>query len=194
MPKIRELNLEENCFYHIFNRGINSCETFSEDENYIFFLSKLKKYIVPYFEIYGYCLMPNHFHLLLKANRISKKQFQFSSGLHSDRNFHSKQIGKLISSYTQAYNKKYSRHGQLFESPFKRLMISDVDYLRRLMIYIHNNPKSIGFNFHNYKYSSYNAIIGDKPTLINKESLNWFDSIDNLIYSHNADVEINWFE
>lgn len=77
MPKIRELNLEENCFYHIFNRGINSCETFSEDENYIFFLSKLKKYIVPYFEIYGYCLMPNHFHLLLKANRISKNNFNF---------------------------------------------------------------------------------------------------------------------
>src|SRR5690606_11977391 len=126
MYKIRELNLEENCFYHIFNRGINSCKTFSEDENYIFFLSKLKKYLIPYFDIYAYCLMPNHFHLLVKTNEFSKDKFRAHSGLHSDRNFHSKQIGKLISSYTQAYNKKYGRHGQLFESPFKRLKVSEL--------------------------------------------------------------------
>lgn len=62
------------------------------------------------------------------------------------------------------------------------------------MIYIHNNPKSIGFEYDNYKYSSYQAIVGNQTTLIEKESLKWFDSLENFKFCHNQNVEIDWFE
>ena len=66
--KIRENHLESGCFYHIFNRGVNSKMVFLSDENFSFFLRKVKLYLIPYFDIYAYCLMPNHFHLLLNWN------------------------------------------------------------------------------------------------------------------------------
>lgn len=184
MPKIRELNLEENHFYHIYNRGVNGNITFLEDENYLFFLSKTKQYLTPYFDIFAYCLMPNHFHFLVRINFFEKNDQKFDSGLHSDLNFPSKQIGKLISSYTQAYNKKHQRHGPLFESPFKRIKISDESYLKKLITYIHKNPQNIGFDYNDYRYSSYQAIVSEKKSLVNKESLNWFDSLENFKYCH----------
>jgi putative transposase len=184
MPKIRELYLEENYFYHIFNRGVNGNITFLENENYLFFLSKAKLHLIPYFEIYAYCLMPNHFHFLVKIKTFEKYETKYVTGLHSDINFPSKQIGKLISSYTQAFNKKYHRHGPLFESPFKRLKISDEGYLKKLLIYIHKNPQNIGIAPNKYRFSSYQAIVSENKSLVSKESLNWFDTLENFKFCH----------
>ena len=54
-------------YYHIFNRGNNKENLFSNDGNYLFFLNKLKKYILPHLKIFSYCLMPNHFHFLAQV-------------------------------------------------------------------------------------------------------------------------------
>jgi hypothetical protein len=180
--KIRESHLEMDRFYHIFNRGINSKLVFLNEENYKYFLQKVKIYLIPYFDIYAYCLMPNHFHFILKAKFIDNKSLNFKeSGLHSEDNFFSKTIGRLISSYTQAFNKTYYRTGSLFESPFKRILIDSEDYLRNLIIYIHQNPE----NFHNYKFSSYLAVISNADTNIKrKEIIDLFDNIQNFIECH----------
>lgn len=164
MKNIRAQNLSEDRIYHIFNRGINSENIFMETENYSFFLEKLKKYIVPYFNVYAYCLMANHFHLLVKA-KPADVIHSSAIGLHAPHNIYSKQIGKLISSYTQAFNKKYNRHGQLLESPFKRIEVKDKKYLMKLVIYIHNNPETTGCLPNDYKFCSYRAIIENSPTL-----------------------------
>jgi len=65
--KIRENHLQADRFYHIFNKGINSDLIFFNDENCNYFLKKAKLYLIPYFEVYAYCLILNHFHFVLKT-------------------------------------------------------------------------------------------------------------------------------
>ena len=95
---------------------------------------------------------------------------------------------KLISSYTQAFNKTYQRSGALFESPFKRILVDSEKYLRDLILYVHQNPE----NFENYKYSSYKAIISDAETKIKRnEVLEIFGDKENFIFMHrNNKIEI----
>ena len=117
---IRQDFLEQNCFYHIYNRGINGCTVFNDNENRYYFLRKVKEYLLDYIEVFAYCLMPNHFHLVIKVKDKTSIPSSNLKGLHSEDSVVSKQIGKLISSYTQAFNKRFERHGSLFERPFKR--------------------------------------------------------------------------
>ncbi len=181
---IRIQKLEPGNYYHIYNRGINGEETFSNKDNFDFFLSKVQKFISPYFEIFSYCLMSNHFHFLLSPIEVKDKVFSSESGLHSAEHFYSKQIGKLINSYSQAYNKITNRHGPLFESPFKRKLVKSEDQLKKLLLYIHNNPRDLGFQPKDYKYCSYVEIISNRTLLVSKESIKWFDNLDNYIFCH----------
>lgn len=186
---IRESHIESDRFYHIFNRGINSKATFLNRENFNFFLRKTKMYVLPYFEIYAYCLMPNHFHFILKAKSQIDISLNFKEkGLHSEECFFSKAISKLISSYTQSFNKVYQRSGPIFESPFKRILIDSEEYLRNLIVYIHQNPN----NFQQYKFSSYLATISDSQTHIQRENvIELFGNLENFIKCHlNKDVKM----
>ncbi len=67
--------LEADHFYHIYNRGINSCSVFIDEENYHFFLSRFKKYLSSFIEVYAYCLMPNHFHFLIRVKNVNSDSF-----------------------------------------------------------------------------------------------------------------------
>lgn len=185
--EIRLTNLEPNRIYHIFNRGINGCETYRTKENYFFFLRKTQLFLSPYFEIYAYCLMKNHFHFLLMPKPLihADDAFKFEEGLHSKQGFHSNQLGKLISSYTQAFNKVFKRHGPLFESPFKRIEVKTEAHLFRALIYIHNNSRVIGIHPSKYAYCSYSEIIDEQQKIANKSSLKWFGGKDNFIFCHN---------
>ena len=181
--KIREEAIEQGRYYHIFNRGVNSKIVFLNNDNYLFFLRKVEKYIFPYFDILSYCLMENHFHLILRAKDIIEfqdKKFK-EKGLHSEDAVYSKSIAKLISSYTQAFNKVYQRSGALFESPFKRIKIDSEEYLRNLILYVHQNPN----DFENYRFSSYRAIISQSATKIQRqEVLDIFGDKENYIFMH----------
>lgn len=184
-------NLESDCFYHIYNRGVNGNKIFEEEENYMFFMNKLAKYLQNVCDVYAYCLMPNHFHFLIKiksnqellnfANK--ERKLPKNSGLHSLQNLASKQISKLISSYTQSYNKVYNRHGPLFESPFKRKKIDSEQYLKNVIIYIHQNPIEIKRDFKKYKFSSYPAILSTlKTNVMRNEVVELFYDLENLIF------------
>ena len=180
--KIRENRLETDRFYYIFNRGVNSKPVFLNNENYRYFLQKVSLYLIPYFDIYAYCLMSNHFHFILKT-KSERSEFSAykDNGLHSEESFFSKTIGKLISSYTQSFDKVYQRSGPLFESPFKRILIDSEDEMRNLIIYIHQSPE----NFQNYKFSSYLAVISSAETHIKrKEIIGLFNNRENFIESH----------
>lgn len=192
--KIREDILEAEHIYHIFNRGNNSKLVFLNNENMEFFLRKTKQYVLPFFEIYAYCLMPNHFHFILrpKSNiEISSKSIATSKGLHNEESVYSKSLAKLISRYTQAFNKVYQRSGSLFESPFKRIRIDSEEYLRYLIIYVHQNPE----NFKRYKYSSYHAIVSDLETSISRdEVISLFDDKENFMICHQKPIDENQFQ
>ena len=190
---IRNQILEPDCFYHLYNRGVNSAKIFNEDQNYSFFLKKLLDYLVPILDVYSYCLMPNHFHIVIKVKSQYELQQLLNSelksnirfGLHSNEMIVSKQIAKFLSSYSQAFNKSIKRHGALLESPFKRKKIADEDYLKNVIIYTHLNPQDIAVNFETYKYSSYCSILSKSVTNLKRtEVLNYFGGRENFIYSH----------
>ena len=191
--EIRKQNLEPDCFYHIYNRGVNGEKTFLVDENYKFFLSKVNLFLSPVCDIYAYCLMPNHFHFLVKvksekdfSEELKLKAFK-TNGLHSYDSIISKQISKLISSYSQAFNRfNKVRSGNLFESPFKRLKIENEEYLRNVLIYIHQNSLSLHPDLEKYKYSSYKDILLNDNFLVKTQHvIELFDDLDNFKLNHN---------
>ena len=203
---IRNEILEPEVFYHIYNRGINSEKIFDSKENYLFFLRKFITYVNPVCDVYAYCLMPNHFHFLIKVkSELEIKNFSKVStftkddlgkqekGLHSFDSIVSKQIGKFISSYSQAYNKVTNRHGALLESPFKRKRIVTEEYLKNLIIYIHLNPTELKQEIDKYQFSSFSSILSHfKTNLKRTETIAIFGDLENFIYSHNHPQKFNF--
>lgn len=72
MGDIRRTPIETEYFYHIYNRGVNGEIIFKNNDNYTYFLSKVKKYLTPVSDIYAYCLLPNHFHFLIRIKEESE--------------------------------------------------------------------------------------------------------------------------
>jgi putative transposase len=147
---MRKVKFAEGEYYHIYNRGVEKRNIFMEKEDYERFILGLKLYnsqkafpnirriasheyklewegdsIV---EIICYCLMPNHFHLILKQNT--------EDGI-------SRFMHKLGTGYTNYFNLKYERSGRLFQGPFKAIHIDRNEYLLHLSRYIHLNPLDI---------------------------------------------------
>lgn len=194
--EIRTDHLEPDFFYHIYNRGINGTKVFETDENYFYFLKRLKVFISPVCEFYAYCLMPNHFHFVIrvKSEKVineflteNKNKVRFEEkGLHSFDAIISKQFAKFFSSYSQAFNRfNKFRTGSLLESPFKRIRIDNEEYLRKLIIYVHQNPKRFVDQLEDYPFSSYKSLISENPTFLKrKEVLEIFDDRENFIFCH----------
>jgi hypothetical protein len=89
----------------------------------------------------------------------------------------SHQFGNLFNAYTKAINKSYQRSGSLFEKPFHRKPVTDDRYFTALVAYIHRNPQIHTFteDFRDWPYSSYQAILSDKPTRLQRDTaLAWF--------------------
>ena len=181
--------LEEGYFYHIYNRGINGCRIFKDDKDQQFFCKKMKEYLSDYLEVYAYCLMPNHYHLVVKVKEfVTLTNSNKEVGLHCDKCIASKQLGKLMSSYTQAFNKRYERHGALLEKPFKRKRITENEYLEQVIVYVNRNPLDIDENIEEYLYSSYKSILSSAPTSIQREEvLSLFAGIENFKYCHSKE-------
>ena len=169
--------IEPGFTYHIYNRGNNYQEVFFTNQDYQFFLDKFKFYLAAYCNVYAYALLPNHYHFLLRVNDdIPHLSF-------------SKQFSKCILSYTNAINNRVKRNGSLFMTYFRRIKVNDEKYLKYLLCYIHTNPSKhkIIDDFRTWKYSSYQAMISEKPSSVDRATvLNWFDGKDNFIAVHHA--------
>jgi REP element-mobilizing transposase RayT len=168
-------SFEFNHFYHVYNRANGNENLFAEAKNYDFFLKKLNLYLTDYIDIWAYCLLPNHFHLLIKISDETKlkRDAKFQKLDVSIDQFISNQFRKLFISYTKSYNKAYDRNGSLFQKPFKRIKVEDQRYLLMLVHYIHHNPIHHNFaaDYLDWKYSSYLAIISKNPTKINRSKV-----------------------
>ena len=182
--------IEEGYFYHIYNRGNNSEKIFFSEENYAYFLKLLTKYIFPVADIYAYCLLNNHFHILVRIkekNEIEINKLKFSTVEKPKEVSASRQFSHFLNAYSQAVNKKYARTGSLFEKRFERKRISDDHYLRQVILYINTNPlkHNLVEKPEDYKWSSYNSHISNAKTkLKRKEVIELFDDVENFVLSH----------
>ncbi len=182
--------LEHGHFYHIYNRGINSCKLFRETTNYEHFLGLYDHHISSVADTFAWILMGNHFHLLVK---IKDKQaipdlqgFGNLEGL-KNRNRVNQQFANLFNAYTKAFNKRYDRTGSLFEHPFSRIEISTNAHLKYLVYYIHHNPIHHGFceDMLEYPWSSYLTILSPKKTRLKRdEVLNWYKQTNDFKKFH----------
>lgn len=147
----------EDGVYHIYNRGHNKMMVFRDAEDYRFFLKRLgeilslqpskSRWLQPLpkgsFTIMSYCLMPNHFHFIVR------QETKLSA---------SKLFGKLLTSYGIYFNKKYGHVGTIFQDNFKAKEIDADQYLTHLSAYIHRNP-SKPFS---WLYSSLSTYLGEE--------------------------------
>ncbi|MDD8018165.1 MAG: transposase [Bacteroidota bacterium] len=166
------MKFEKGKYYHIYNRSNNNEIVFSSHESYLFFLKKFKKQVHPHCIVIAYCLMPTHFHFLIRSESEESK-------ILSD------QIAILLRSYTHAINLNTGRHGNLFQQHTKAKLIEDESYLLTLITYIHQNPirAKLVKNIADWEYSSYLDLSGKRNgTLADKQFMHQY-------FRTNAEVE-----
>lgn len=179
----------ENSYYHVYNRGVEKRIIFMDDLDYRYFLNLLKIYLEPKVEselfqnqtiyprrplnnFYGeieliaFCLMPNHFHLLV--HQKSSKSIEIF-------------MRSLLTKYSMYFNKRHSRVGHLYQGPYKAVLVENDSQLLHLTRYIHLNPLKkdyplqVHFRLKN-AYSSYAIYIGERTAkwVNTKEILSFF--------------------
>ncbi len=209
-----DIILQEGHYYHLYNRGINGTNLFYEERNYTYFLSKYAHYMCDVLDTYAYCLMKNHFHLLVRVkpnlssnlnlssnptgfqNLSGLEGLEKKSGLHSPDRLVSKKFADLFNSYSKSINKAQNRTGSLFETPFNRILVDNDAYFSQLIWYIHFNPQKHGFvkNFMDYPHSSYHSHLSNKLTKLDREEvLKWFGNEKEYIKFHNLQHNENDF-
>jgi len=158
MP-IRKTIFANNYHYHVFNRGVEKRVIFQDEKDYHVFLEILAYYLIPNqktppifsrkpqikisqgITLLSYCLMPNHFHFLIKQKK--------DNGIVS-------LMQALGNTYAKYFNKRYYRVGSLFQGRFKAKIVTKDNYLLQLSKYIHLNPQEIYKKpLVSYPYSSY---------------------------------------
>ena len=177
---------EYGSFYHIYNRSIDKQLMFRSDENYRFFLKQYDKYLTPLVETYAYCLLGNHFHMLIRIKEVDKLDM-INLQVKSAHDLVAHQLQKFFQSYAMAFNKQHDRVGSLFQKPFKRSLIDSEEYLTKIISYIHFNPQKHGLikDFYDWRWSSYNRILIDRPSnLKKKEVIEWFGNRESYIQFH----------
>ena len=192
-----------NTVYHIYNHSIGNEQLFDAHENYLFFLNKFQRYLSPVVETYSYCLMPNHFHFVVKVRKeyeivavlpdVYRKVYENEDSPENKElivsKYVSRQFSNLFSSYTQAFNKWVKRRGSLFLKNFKRNKVDNRDYFVQVVKYVHFNPVKHGFvnRMEDWEFSSYNVMLSTDSTFINRDSLlKMFGGRDNFIETHLA--------
>ncbi len=193
---------EAGGYYHLYNRGVNKRLIFKDQKDYSTFLSYLQFYLTPptilrgdssqarfpiaptkvlknYFkeiELLAYCLMPNHFHLMLKQNSDHSIEHLMRS---------------LVTKYVRYFNTKYNRVGHLFQDTYKAVRIIDENQFTYLTKYIHRNPLSLPSfkesprRLGSYKYSSYG-------NYLHTFYQNWVSTSDILFYFSKTNPRLSY--
>jgi putative transposase len=170
--------LEPDTFFHFYNRGNNREVIFREDANYLYFLQLVKKYLLPISDVYSYCLLPNHFHFVLRIKAEKELPIEFKQGGKKL----SQPLSNMFNAYAKAFNKKYSRRGSLFQEHPKQQKVDTKTYLRNLILYVNTNTSHYGIaEYESYPYSSYQALNSNGITMLKrKEVIDLFDDVANF--------------
>lgn len=168
--------------YHIILKGINNQDIFLYDSDKVFFLNQLLFTKNQFnYQIYSYCLMDNHIHLVIRI----------------EDEFLSKAMQSLSIRYSQYFNYKYERTGSFFQNRFKSKNVENLKYFLEVCRYIHRNPEKAKMSkTEDYDWSSYKEYIGNSKIIDKKTLMYYFDNnINNFIkYTiSSTDNDINNF-
>lgn len=184
-------------YYHIYNRGNNGIDIFFENENYRYFLRLYAKYIEPVAETFAWCLLKNHFHILVRIKEkgeIKGEELTYNTTEKPKVINPSRQFSHFFNAYTQAINKRHNRTGSLFERTFERKLVTSETYFQQLIFYIHNNPVHHGFidKINMYSWSSYGTVLSTQPTKLKRfEVIEVYGDLENFIFYHNQQHNLN---
>jgi putative transposase len=163
MPR-RDVSLCPGEYYHLYNRGHNRERIFYERENFLFFLRRMRKHLVPVLDVVAYCLMYTHYHLLVRVKDAKTSEVWQTSEVSSPPppSSASNAMQRFSISFTKAMNKRYDRVGALFQGAFQAKHVDDDKYLVHLSRYIHLNPVMSGLveRPEEWEFSSYQEYIG----------------------------------
>jgi len=186
--------------YHLYNHANGKENVFTEQKNYDFFLKKLAHHILPVCKLFSYCMMPNHFHLVLQVREEEalRKLWQKRSDLPqlSQKQIElkiSKSFANLFSSYTQAYNKIYNRMGSMFIPSMKIVSIEDDAHFCKAVHYTHSNPVHHGFikKMEDWPNSSYRIFLSKSSTKLERDLvLETFGGLDTFIKYHEQPIDL----
>ena len=173
-------NYYKNSFHHLYNRGANKANIFFENEEYLYFLNRLRHYKDKYkIDILAYCLMPNHFHLFVRQRTEDFTISQFTAA--------------LLNSYSKAINKKHQRNGTLFESKTKNKLITDESYFVWIIKYILFNPvkAKIVTNIEDWDFSNAKDLLNLRNgTLTNPKLIESFFQSEKQMINFIRDTKI----
>jgi putative transposase len=172
---------EPESIYHIYNRAIGDERLFRNQENYFYFLEKYQHYLGEKLDTLAYCLIPNHYHFLVKIKEDSSNDLIV------------KAFSDFQNSYSKSFNKAFGRNGALFQRKFKRKKIATEDYLSRIIIYIHQNPvkHQLAKDPIDWKYSSLKSYFSEKPSKLDRRLvLDWFGGLEGFQKYHKANSEL----
>ncbi len=176
MPRTLRMNAKD-LLYHVFARGNNREPVFFESGDYQRFLKNIERFRDKLrYTLYAYCLLPNHFHLLLRSGNVPL----------------SKVMQVLITAYTMYVNKKHERVGHVFQGRFKSIVVEKESYLLEVLRYIHLNPVKAGLvdSVGDYPWSSYLKYLapaGEEPAIETGEILSMFS--EDAVRQKNLFVE-----
>ena len=201
--------MQSGNFYHFYNHVNGNENLFVEERNYHFFLQLVTKHILPTSKIFAYTLMPNHFHLLVQLKTEDELIIQFEQQLKTKKillgntnstfnqqDFLLKKANKpysnLFNSYTQSFNKVYSRKGSLFMQNMKAQEITDDNSFCKVVHYVHTNPvhhrfvKALGI----WPHTSYKIFLSNMPTKLERNYvLDMFGGLDQFIKYHEQPID-----
>lgn len=186
-----------NGYYHVYNRGVEKRRIFEDREDYQTFLKYLQIYLtpasvlttqkpLPRFNLLSknlaqevrlmcFCLMPNHFHLLLKQ---------------VTRDGITKLMRQISTAYSMYFNKRNNRIGPLFQGIYKAVEIENDEYLLHLSRYIHKNPLERGISLRDFQWSSYTYYaLGNPPIWLDTQTILDYFSKSNKIKDYQKFVE-----
>lgn len=172
--------ISEGGFYHVYARGVGGQIVYEDDADRKAFLVALRRGMRERdIELHAWCLMDNHFHLLVRGDLG-----EVSGCLQA-----------ALSLYARSFNLRYGRKGHVFQGPFGSQAIADDAYFLQAMRYIHQNPERGGIaSVDAYRWSSYREYVG-APVLVKVDlALAMLGSVDEFVRFHRLSSEINLIE
>ncbi|MFN8358161.1 MAG: hypothetical protein U0Y10_27105 [Spirosomataceae bacterium] len=180
------IDFKADYYYHIVNHAVGSENLFRTSENYRYFLERYAHHTDTVFETFAYCLMPNHFHLLVKIKplEVFQKDANFKNDVHK---YVMQKLSNWLNGYAKAYNIRFGRKGALFVDYTKRFLVDSDSYFTATVNYIHQNPVNHGFvkELKEWNHSSYHSIVSDKATRLKRnEVIDWFGGKQKFEHFH----------